>query len=428
MFAGLFVWWVLGASAYIQPLLAVPLLIELGLTGNVRMPRAFVLWLAFLAWMFVTVVQVHDFQHLVAYGWRASLYLAGGAIFLYVFNAPRRELPASRIVRVMAFFWALTVIGGLVGMFLPTISFRSLTEVLLPTRFLQNAFVYLLVHPATAREHAFSGTGILRPKAPYYGTNQWGSGFALSLPFAVAALTAVRSRLWRDVLAGLLLLSIVPLVFSLDRGSWLSVAVSMAYAIFRLARGRDRRAARAARRLITAGAVVAVLVVLTPLAGLILLRLHNGYGDQGRTLLYQNSILAIRESPILGFGAPVDVQQVNPGARQLPVSVGTHGQFWTVAVSHGIPGLALFGGFFLVALIRTGRWLPAGAGRDSPARFWAHVALVAGVVQMPYYEVLPWGLPIMMLAAAVAWREATADPPAPSRRIPALPAERTVSR
>jgi len=37
------------------------------------------------------------------------------------------------------------------------------------------------------------------------------------------------------------------------------------------------------------------------------------------------------------------------------------------------------------------------------------VAILAGIIQMAYYELIPWGLFIMMAATAMAWREATPD-------------------
>jgi hypothetical protein len=84
-------------------------------------------------------------------------------------------------------------------------------------------------------------------------------------------------------------------------------------------------------------------------------------------------------------------------------------------VSHGIPGIVLFLGWWALAFVKTGRRLPDNAGRDANARFWAHVAILAGIVQMPYYELIPWGLFIMMVAASLALREADRDP------VPAVP-------
>jgi hypothetical protein len=413
MFLGLFVWWGLGVSGFIQVVLAVPIVVALFVRGKLRVPRSYLLWVCFLAWMLVTYVQVKGISHTISFGWRGSLYIAAGLLFLYVFNMPRDRLPASSVVKTLAAFWVLTVVGGVIGMVLPKINFTTPFEKLLPASTVAgNRFVFDLVHASTASLNAFAGTSIHRPKSPFIYTNQWGSAFALTLPFAVAALMggAIRSKLWRVGLLLLIGFSIVPLVFSLDRGSWFSVGVSMTYATLRLAAGRNRKMARIARGLIVGGIVVGAFVLLSPLWALIQLRLGHGYGDQTRALLYESSIQAVAQSPLLGYGTPVSVTLINPNAPLVGPSVGTHGQFWTIVVAHGIPGVALFMGWWLVALFKTGRRLPGSAGRDTNAHFWAHVAIVAGVIQMGYYELIPWGLFIMMTAVAVAWREAAPDP------------------
>ena len=50
------------------------------------------------------------------------------------------------------------------------------------------------------------------------------------------------------------------------------------------------------------------------------------------------------------------------------------------------------------------RQISGAGGRDADARFWCHVAIFTALAQMPYYELIPWGLPIVMVAAASALR------------------------
>jgi hypothetical protein len=427
MFGGLFVWWLLGLSGVIQAILAIPLLAALLLRKDLRMPRILWAWLLFVGWMLLSALQIDDFNKALTFSWRASIYLASTVIFLFVFNAPRRDLPARRIVYVLAGFWVLTVVGGLLGMAFPNRALPSVLGSVLPGRIQGSAFVHALVTPSTTGGNAFAGTGIFRVKAPFIYTNQWGSAFALTLPFAFAALGTMRSGLWRKALIALIILSIVPLVFSLDRGSWLSAAAGVTYGVFRLAGARGGRSVRLARTLrvmLVGGALVGVLVALTPLGSLILLRVNAGYGDRHRATLYESSLILVERSPLLGYGGPVELSVLNPSAPPGP-SVGTHGTFWTVLVSNGIPAMLFFVGWFVLAFAKTRKRLPEGAGLDDNARFWAHVALLAAIVQLGYYELLPWGLPIVMVAAAVALREASpatwapAPAPVPSVRLAA---------
>jgi O-antigen ligase len=414
LFLGIFVWWALGISGFIQPIVAVPMLFFLLVRGrDIAMPRAFLLWILFLFWVLISEAQIKDFARLASAAWRTAIYVAAGLVFLYIYNQTRGRLTTAKLVKTMALFWGLVVIGGVIGMVLPTLSFRTVTESVLPASVVSDRFVNDMVHASTASPRAFSFTSVHRPKAPFFYTNQWGSAYALTLPFAIAALPLLRSRLWKRVLLGTLVLSVFPLVFSLDRGAWLSASASMAYAMVRLAMGGERRHVRTATMLLFIGVVSFAIVLVTPLWGLIQLRLDKGYGDETREILYESAIDAVRLSPLLGFGAPIAQAQVNPRGEAVSLSVGTHGQFWTVLVSHGIPGLLFFLGWWGVAFVRTGRLIPRVGGRDPNSRFWCHVAILAGLIQMPYYQLVPWGLPIMMVAAAIGLREARPDVSAP---------------
>jgi hypothetical protein len=52
--------------------------------------------------------------------------------------------------------------------------------------------------------------------------------------------------------------------------------------------------------------------------------------------------------------------------------------------------------------------MPIPPERES-LRFWSHLVIFAALVQIPFYPLLPWGLPIAMTAAAIAWRESRVD-------------------
>jgi hypothetical protein len=408
LFGGLFVWWFLGVSGFVQAMFAVPLLLALVFRfRGVAMPRAFWYWLMFLLFMFASASQLSGLDNALSWSWRMSIYVGSTIMFLFVYNTPRQVLPARKIMNVLAAFWVLAVIGGLLGMALPNHTFHSLMQSVMPGKLQANAFVRALIAPSTTGGNSFPGLGIFRVKAPFIYTNQWGSAFALTLPFAFAVITQARRSLTRVTFIGLLILAIVPLVFSLDRGSWLSAAAGSAYGISRLAasgRGRSRRMAKAARALLLTGVLAAALVLISPLGGYVLTRLNAGYGDTHRQLLYSSSLTLIKRSPILGFGSPVSLNVLNPAAPPGP-SIGTHGSIWTVMVSNGIPALIFFGLWFLYAFLKTFRRISSAGGRDPEAHFWCHVVIFTAIIQLPYYELLPWGLPIVMIAAATALRE-----------------------
>jgi hypothetical protein len=78
-----------------------------------------------------------------------------------------------------------------------------------------------------------------------------------------------------------------------------------------------------------------------------------------------------------------------------------------VAFSQGIPGIAFFFGWWLWALLKTSR------GATGPP-LWAHVVLLIGMLEFFYYDMMPTQLHLMMVVAALAWREleAATGPPA----------------
>ncbi|MGH2814749.1 MAG: hypothetical protein ACRDLC_06275, partial [Actinomycetota bacterium] len=89
--------------------------------------------------------------------------------------------------------------------------------------------------------------------------------------------------------------------------------------------------------------------------------------------------------------------------------IGTHGQVYLVIFSHGVPGLAFFFGWWLVVL-----WISRRAATGPP--LWCHVMLLIGVLEFLYYDMMPTQLHLMMVVAAVAWRDREAQAAAAERR------------
>ena len=398
LFVGIPVWWALGLSGVIAPLLAIAAGIALLVRGWTTAPRGFGLWLLFVAWVLIAILQVPDLEHGVAGAYRLVHYLAGTVFFLYVFNARRDSFPIETLVRILAGFWVVVVLGGVVGTLAPSMTFRTPTEAVLPASLANEDLIHELVSASTSSEVSFPGLGFHRPKAPFPYTNQWGAMFALTLPFGVGAFALSRSALQRKAYGAVLVLSAIPLVFSLDRGAWLSICVGFAYALIRLLTfGKRLRRSSAVVVLVAAAGAVAVLILATPLRDIILVRLERGYGDESRWTLYSESVRLAKDSWLFGYGSPVEV----PG---LP-SAGTHGHLWTILVSFGVVALFLFLSWFALVIWRTRTPSLTWTKSEQIAAFCCHVCVVVAIAQLPYYEWLPWGLPVVMMGAAAAWRE-----------------------
>jgi O-antigen ligase len=388
LFVGFPLWWVLGLGGFIWLILAVPMLLALA-GGPIRAPRGFGLWLGFLLWMVASALKLDSSERMIGFAFRAGLYLSATVVFLYVYNASRRTLPPRRVALIMAAFWIVVVAGGFLGLRFPEGHFSTPMEKLLPGGLLANELVHDLVHPSLAQVDEL-GRVTPRPQAPFPYTNQWGANFALLLPFVLLALTQVRGGSRRGLIVLALLLSLVPVFLSLNRGLWVSLGFGLVYAALRFAARGRLKALLAVLLLVAVAGQVAVVLPLNEL-------LHGTKkeSNEGRLGLYQEAVEGTLQSPLLGYGAP------RPSDTPYAPSVGTQGQLWMVLFSHGFPGLMLFLAWFIWAAWRT-------RGAETPVRLWTHVILVIVIVQLPFYGMLPAAIYVVMVAAAVSLREGEA--------------------
>jgi hypothetical protein len=404
LFVALPLWWLLGAAYFIWPLVTFPLFFAFLLRGEIRIPPRFGLWLLFLAWMLIASFQAEGGSSLAVVIYRISLYVSATLLFLYVFNASRSGLPDGTIVKLMAIFWAEVIIGGFVGVLFPNLTFSTPIESLAPAAVLQDETAYNFVHPGVADVMTFLGYPVGRPKTLFAYTNQWGACAAVLTPFAFAALSQMRPGGRRRALGCLLILSIVPIVVSLNRGLWLSLGLGLVYAVIRLAARGNVRALVGG---VVAAAAVALFVVFSPLSMLIEDRFTGEQTTtETRMTVYQATIDQIDESPIFGFGSPG-----RAGADADLPPLGSHGQLFTLAYSYGIPALLFFAAWFLYGFLRS-------APRGSPSRLWANAAILVLLIEMPYYNYMPATIHVAMVAAALLWRDVLA--PAPATRSPSV--------
>ncbi|MGN6378988.1 MAG: O-antigen ligase family protein [Gaiellales bacterium] len=402
-------WWLLGLSMFMWPLITLPLLGSMVL-GRWRVvgPRRFGIFLLLIGWMVVAGLQLSDGQRIMAWAWRGSFFVAGAILFLYLLNMPERRLPTRSIVNALAFYWVIVVAGGWFGVLFPTFQLSSVAQHVLPHSVVKNQYVYAHVHLQFAEVQHFLGFPVGRPETFFAYTNAWGSAFAILTPFAIASLLRARPGTWRMVLRITFVAAIVPVVFSLDRGLWLSLGLGVTYAAVRFALRRDYRLVGL---IIGAFVCIAAALLVTPLGGLATGRFQHKTGDAGRLQRDQAATQKATSSPLLGYGAPLQ----NTVAGQS--NIGTESEVFMLVFSFGFPGLCLFFLWFAYTLFRSAPW-------RTPEAFWAHVVILIALIQTPYYE-LTERLPLVMVAAAIAYREILREPrPAVARRRFPLPTRR----
>ncbi len=359
-------WWVLGLASSMPVLLAVPLALQLARRRDLPLPRGFGWWLLFLAWVCLGALVLWvdapgavpggDPTRLLVFGYRVAWYGTVTVWMLWLIDTGRDRLADHTVHRLVGGLLAVALAGGVLGLLAPDLEFRSGIEWLLPEALRSDAYVAALVHPQTADIQSVLGRPESRPKAPFAFTNTWGSVVSLSLLFAVAAL--VRSgRRARGAWLALLLLAPAPVVFSLNRGLWASLAAgALGLLVLLAARGH----LRVAIGLVGAGALAVLLLAQTPLGEIPGERLDNPHSNTRRTMLTEATISSVSSgSPLVGFGTTRDVEGNfssisggdTPSCSSCGVPpLGTQGQAWLVLFSQGWVGLAIFAGFLVGTL------------------------------------------------------------------------------
>lgn len=360
-------WWVLGLSHFIFFALGIVMAFELLKRRPVYAPMAFGLWLLFLVVVVAGVallwvqppgtVPANGIGRLVPYVYHAAWYLTITVVALYVINMPERELSTQRIVRLLAMMFVYTVAGGFAGLLLPHVDLPSLVEVVLPIP--REGFVNTLVHPSLVSASEFLGYDQPRPSAPFAYPNAWGNNLGLYLPFFVLAWLGKDAGRRRPYAVVILLLAIVPIAYSLDRGLWGGLLLALVAISVKLATiGR----AQVLQILAALLAVGAIIFVSTPLYDTVALRLNTPHSNDRRTTVATEVINKTASlSPLLGYGETRAVSGSfasiaggeTPTCHQCAAPpLGTQGFLWRLIFTTGLLGTLLFLAFVGAQLLR----------------------------------------------------------------------------
>ncbi len=202
-----------------------------------------------------------------------------------------------------------------------------------------------------------------RPTAPFPYSNAWGNNLALYLPFFVLAWFG-RDAGWRRKVGPLVLVaSIFPITFSLNRGLWISLAV---------AAGVRRRPARhqrsrpsppgARRRVLVIGGLV---FVSSPLYDTLVLRVETPHSNDRRASTAETVVsTAAKGSPIIGYGTTRTMQgsfsslaggETASCHQCAAPPLGTQGFMWRLVLTTGFGGTILCLSFFALQFLRRAR-------------------------------------------------------------------------
>jgi hypothetical protein len=326
-------------------------------------------------------------RELPVFAYRYSLFLATLAALLWVVNTSEEAFSTAYLVRLLGRLWITLVGFGYLALLLPRFSAPSLFQLGAPRAIVDVPYLFDLTRIRFAELQTLGEFSTPRPAAPMAYTNGWGSTLGLLTPFYFVdyLLAADPRRRRRGIVLGVI--ALVPMIISVNRGLWLSLSVALAYVGVRRALAGDLRLLLG----VTLAAVIVVnLLILTPLGATVDNKFNNqGESNETRSELYEAAFAGAKDSPLVGWGAPVDIG--------LFKQVGTHGLLWYMMFVHGFPALVLLLAFVVVALAATAR-------APTPTALFAHVAVVVFAVQVPYYGLLPQ-IVVVGLAIGICVRE-----------------------
>jgi hypothetical protein len=413
-------WWALGIADFAWIFLAIPMASRMlawrkHRTRRLKLPPGMGAWALFLLWtgagIFMVTLSAPGTlpgsvpNRLISFAVRASSYLAVTVLLLYVGNLTEKELPRRKLAWLVGLLAIYATGLGVAGMLLPHFEFTSPTELLLPHGIRSNTFIQASMHPALAQVQDVFGTGQGqgRPKAPFDYTNIWGECLSISAPWLVVAACDGGTRRQRLLAWATLSVGLVVLIYSLNRGVWIGTGLAVIYIGVRFA-ARGKIAVLGG---LAAGLAVLVLVVLlSPLQGVITQRLANGKSDTIRSTLSSQAFRDSLASPVLGFGGTRKRQGSansitsgpTPGCPQCgQQEVGSTGQLWLLLITSGIAGTLLYIAFFA-------RVAWAYRRDRTPYGMAGWLILLLSFFYLLTYDVLPAPLGIMMLAVGLLWR------------------------
>ncbi len=443
LLAGVPVWWALGLGDYMFILLAIPMAARLyawSAQGNrrIRVPPGFGLWLLFLIVVVIGVATLGATapgtlaspvsNRIISFSVRTAGYLGATVLLLFAGNLTERELPRQRLAWLLGLVGLYTIVGGLGGVFFARFHFSSPLAAIVPNRLQANNLVLQeQLHPALAQLQSVLGTAG-RPDAPFAFTNEWGNCLALLLPWLIARWWFGGTRRQRLIAVTGIVIGIIPIIYSLNRGLWIGLIFAIGYLGVRLA-AQGRLAVLGG--LVGALVLAAILIGLTPLQGMISARLANGASDARRGSLAVAATVDAVSSPLVGYGdtrhQQGSVQSVTVGrSAKCPTcgngTIGGNGQLWLLLICDGFVGAALYVGFFAYGVWRY--------RRDTTAYGLAGVlVLLLTFIFMFSYTATGAPLGIAMFSYVILWRNARArrqqaalatGPPPPARGGPAV--------
>ncbi|RLP08983.1 Lipid A core - O-antigen ligase and related enzymes [Propionibacterium australiense] len=343
-FGSYIVCWFIGVGDMVWPIMATVMLVLMVRRRGLQLPRGWSIWGFFLLWATISIVQCDTTGRAIGALYRLAMLLAATIFAFYVYNA-RNTITLHTVGATMSLFLLSAVIGGFLAMIAPKLEINTPLSYVLPGALKSNSFIHELVYRSTTQwnENPWIPTDP-RPSAPFVYANTWGNVFSLIFPIALL----YAAQLWREYspyrwpVAALVAISVVPAAATQNRGMLVGLGIIALWVGVQQARAGHTRRVLAGTFAVLIGALA---WVVSPMGQSLFNRVQVSSSTEDRLINYLETVTTLRDSPLLGFGAP------RPSELPWLPSLGTQGQFWTVLFAHGIVGAILFMGTFAAAAV-----------------------------------------------------------------------------
>ncbi len=410
------VWWALGIAPLVWTIFAIPMVHQLHRRRPVQFPPMFWVWGLFLALVTVSGVMINvqapdtlpvnsGIGHYIAYAIRLLNYLSVTVVLVYIGNLSERELPRLRLIRWLSGLFIVTVVGGLLGTFLPHFGYDSPVKRFLPASLQGIDFVQQFTHIESAQVQTV--LGFPRPSAPFEYANAWGNNYSMLLVWFLIGWLLFASSRRRLLGLGILAVSVIPVVYSQNRGMWLGLILGVVYVALRLALLR-RFAVLVG--LAAAVSVLGAVVMLSPLQEVVTARIATPHSNEVRGSLSLESLKVATHSPIIGYASTrstigsdksATIGQSAGCPRCGNRVIGSTGQLWLLLVAQGFVGAFLYLFFLFQGVVRYWR-------DNSVIGIGGTLVLLLGMFYSLFYTSVVSPLAITLMGLALLWRNAEA--------------------
>jgi hypothetical protein len=335
---------------------------------------------------------------------RTAQYVSVTVLLLYAGNLTEKELPRRRLAWLLGLVGIYTAVGGIAGVADPHLQFTSPFAYVVPKSVqASNGLLAMMLHPGLTQVQNILGYAVGRSRAPFDYTNMWGNCLAILLPWLMVAWWSYGNRKERRNLLIVLGIAFVPVVYSLDRGLWVGLGISIAYLAVRFAiRGK----LGLLLGLLGVIGLAGIIVVASPLQSLIQDRLAHGKSNAVRSSLSGLATTVGASSPVIGYG---DTRHEQGSTNSIAVGktvnchtcgsrdIGGNGQLWLLFICEGFVGAALYCGFFIYGIWRYWR-------DPTPYGMAGVLVLILSFPFMLVYIAVGPPLAFTMLAYSLLWK------------------------